>query len=147
VLFYVLFVSIVLFYVLFVCKCVLYYCHRLATLLQLNISYISGHHIYVSKSVMISGYFSKPKWVRDQKLLGHTALHQNVKYLEHITRLHPESRNRHNFLSVVFKVNKHIIRQKRTYFPLNKLQCPDLSISLLRFTHLPPYIFIQHWKK
>jgi len=27
---------IVLFCVLFVCKCVLYYCHRLSTLLQLN---------------------------------------------------------------------------------------------------------------
>jgi len=33
-------VFIVLFYVLFVCKCVLYYCHRVATQLQLtNISY------------------------------------------------------------------------------------------------------------
>jgi len=40
-LFYVLFVSIVFFYVLFVCKCVLYYCHRVVTQLQLNIS----HHI------------------------------------------------------------------------------------------------------
>ena len=38
VLFYMLFVSIVLFHVLFVCKCVLYYCHRVATQLQLNIS-------------------------------------------------------------------------------------------------------------
>jgi len=36
VLFYVLFVSIVLFYVLFVCKCVLYYCHRVSTQLQLS---------------------------------------------------------------------------------------------------------------
>jgi hypothetical protein len=45
VLFYVLFVSIVLFSVLFVCKCVLYYCHRVATQLQLtNISY---HIIFV----------------------------------------------------------------------------------------------------
>jgi hypothetical protein len=36
----------VLFYVLFVCKCVLYYCHRLATQLQLNISYlIVSYHI------------------------------------------------------------------------------------------------------
>jgi len=40
VLFYVLFVF-VLFYVLFVCKCVLYYCHRVLTQLQLtNVSYI-----------------------------------------------------------------------------------------------------------
>ena len=37
-LFYVLFV-IVLFYVLFVCKCVLYYCHRVLT--QLQLTYIS----------------------------------------------------------------------------------------------------------
>jgi len=35
--------STVLFYVLFVCKCVLYYCHRVATQLQLNILY----HIYI----------------------------------------------------------------------------------------------------
>jgi len=39
VLLYVLFVPIVLFYVLFMCKCVLYYCHRVSTQLQLNISY------------------------------------------------------------------------------------------------------------
>ena len=50
VLFYVLFLF-VLFYVLFVCKCVLYYCHRVLTQLQLtNISYISycrqTHHTY-----------------------------------------------------------------------------------------------------
>ena len=34
--------SIVLFYVLFFCKCVLYYCHRVSTQLQLN---ISSYHI------------------------------------------------------------------------------------------------------
>jgi hypothetical protein len=39
VLFYVLFVLIVMFCVLFVCKRVLYYCHRVSTQLQLNISY------------------------------------------------------------------------------------------------------------
>jgi hypothetical protein len=32
-------VLIVLFYVLFVCKCLLYYCHRVSTQLQLNMSY------------------------------------------------------------------------------------------------------------
>jgi hypothetical protein len=52
VLFYVLFVSIVLFYVLFVCKCVLYYCHRVATQLQLNIS--SYHTSYHTISYHIS---------------------------------------------------------------------------------------------
>jgi len=41
VLFCVLFVSLVLLYVLFVCKCVLCYCHRVATQLQLTgVSYI-----------------------------------------------------------------------------------------------------------
>jgi len=42
-------VSIVLFYVLFLCKCVLYYCHRLSTQLQLtNISYIN-----ITRSVLV----------------------------------------------------------------------------------------------
>jgi len=51
VLFYVLFVLIVLFYVLFVRKCVLYYCHWLATLLQLtNITY----HKSLSSSLLPS---------------------------------------------------------------------------------------------
>ena len=52
VLFYVLFVF-VLFYVLFVCKCVLYYCHRVLTQLQLtNISYhiISNVNIVLIKT-------------------------------------------------------------------------------------------------
>ena len=39
-------VCFVSFSVLFVCKCVLYYCHRVATQLQLNIS-ISYHYIFV----------------------------------------------------------------------------------------------------
>ena len=34
---------LLLFYVLFVCICVLYYCHRVATQLQLNIP----HHIII----------------------------------------------------------------------------------------------------
>jgi len=39
----------VLFYVLFVCICVLYYCHRVATQLQLtNTSYHTWKHAYVS---------------------------------------------------------------------------------------------------
>jgi len=49
-LFYVLFVF-VLFYVLFACKCVLYYCHRVLTQMQLtNISYrIISYHKKRSK--------------------------------------------------------------------------------------------------
>jgi hypothetical protein len=51
VLFCVLFVSIVLFYLLFVCKCVLYYCHRVSTQLQLNVSY---HMSYTVSYCIIS---------------------------------------------------------------------------------------------
>jgi len=47
-LFYVLFVSVVLFCVLFVCKCVLYYCHQVATQLQLNILYHISYITYIS---------------------------------------------------------------------------------------------------
>jgi hypothetical protein len=60
--FYVLFVSIVLFYVLFVCKCVLYYCHRVATQLQLNISYIISYCIvsYIISYYIISYHTISP---------------------------------------------------------------------------------------
>jgi len=51
VLFYILFVSIVLFYVFFVCKCVLYYCHRVVTQLQLNIYHIIS--FYTSTSTIL----------------------------------------------------------------------------------------------
>ena len=45
----------VVFYVLFVCKCVLYYCHRLSTQMQLtNIYHISYHISYHTISYIIS---------------------------------------------------------------------------------------------
>jgi magnesium-transporting ATPase (P-type) len=48
-------VCFVSFSVLFVCICVLYYCHRVATQLQLNVSYIS-YHIMVTLHTSILLY-------------------------------------------------------------------------------------------
>ena len=46
------FCFIVLFYVLFLCKCVVYYCHRLSTQLQLTKYIISYHIIRLSVAVV-----------------------------------------------------------------------------------------------
>jgi hypothetical protein len=45
-----------LFYVLFVCKCVLYYCHRVSTQMQFNISY---HIIYLPQHQAGAGEYSR----------------------------------------------------------------------------------------
>ena len=64
--------SIVLFHVMFVCNCVLYYCHRVSTQLQLNILYhisyvyhIISYHII---SYHISYHLLLTVWCRDMPL-------------------------------------------------------------------------------
>jgi len=82
VLFYVLFVLIVLFYVLFVCKCVLYYCHQVATQLQLHISY----HIliYIQQDTTLHSLFYPETALH--VLGGIITHHQGRKqlYLQHL---------------------------------------------------------------
>jgi len=76
VLFNVCFVS---FSVLFVCICVLYYCHRVATQLQLNISY---HIISLSKVRFLntaSGIVNVSKWPSGAQVLSQP-VHRTVTY-------------------------------------------------------------------
>jgi hypothetical protein len=42
---------IMLFCVLFMCKCILYYCHRVSTQLQLIISYHKDYHVVIASSI------------------------------------------------------------------------------------------------
>jgi hypothetical protein len=75
VLFYIVFVSIVLFYVLFVCKCVLYYCHRMSTQLQLtNISYhtinASGDNCSVHSLILANPRISAGKTAETRDISG-----------------------------------------------------------------------------
>ena len=58
-----------------------YVCHlyvlvsNIGSEIQINCGYVlSGHCIYVSKDMRIRGYFSKPKGVREQKILGNTVI-------------------------------------------------------------------------
>jgi hypothetical protein len=65
-----------LFYVLFVCRCVLYYCHRVATQLQLNI-YISYHIISYIKyiSYLIISYIIISYHIASYHITHHIIYH------------------------------------------------------------------------
>jgi hypothetical protein len=72
-------VCFVSFCVLFVCICVLYYCHRVATQLQLNISYhISYHIIYSIVSYHIIYHIS-------YHISYHIISNHNISYQYNIT--------------------------------------------------------------
>ena len=100
--------SIVLFYVLFVCKCVLYYCHRVSTQLQLtNISYHFIHHIISYHRICpdTADVFRNISAIRlrDLKELVCVLLIANINYQVHgeilwstVCRRGPEQRSRYS---------------------------------------------------
>ena len=64
------FCFIVFFYVLFVCKCVLYYCHRVSTQLQLTYTYTYIHSLVSSLTGRVARNQSPVMWAL---WLWHTA--------------------------------------------------------------------------
>jgi len=59
--------SIVLFYVLFVCTCVLYYCHRVSTQLQLTNIFFFFTFTVLSYFILVQNADSKTKTPIDMK--------------------------------------------------------------------------------
>ena len=78
----------VLFYVFFVCKCVLYYCHRVLTQLQLtNISYlIISHCMYITKYVFENQKFANHKDVLQRGILLSTRVFRKFKFLRWLNK-------------------------------------------------------------
>ena len=83
---------IVLFCVLFVCKCVLYYCHRVSTQLQLNMSYhtISYHIIsYHIISYHIISYHTVTYRIVPYRIASHRSVsYRIISYIYHIISYH-----------------------------------------------------------
>jgi hypothetical protein len=76
---------IVLFYVMFVCICVLYYCHRVATQLQLNISYhIISHHIsYYIISYHISYHYIISYNITSHHIISYHIISYHISYIKY----------------------------------------------------------------
>ena len=123
-----------LFYVSFVCKCVLYYCHRLSTQLQLIISYITsyqliaGHHFKWYRVPCLKGHLLGFMALPDDRILLHKDIllcHQTIS-VEHnnsfTAQLHVFTA--HTLCCLTVKVHK---LYDKILTPCGWIFCPSLS--------------------
>ena len=141
--FYVLFVSVV-FYALFVCKCVLYYCHRVSTQLQLtNTSYHISMQQHEDTQHMRSDWphrspnFTTFHWIWPSSGVWHRAVWE--------TRTDVSNRRAANSSQTPVRTKQHgVISQKTVMFKIaarraSKLTCGWFSLLELQIRWLSLY--------
>ena len=138
------FVSIVLFYVLFVCKCVLYYCHRVLTQLQLNIHRIVSYPIvpYRIISYHIMSYHIISYHIISYHIISYHIISYHISY--HIISYHIISYHIISSLSWDITRRVLVVRYRRfgtTYHSLLQESSILAVLGLLDFVDQTDSIF------